>query len=81
MGKPYSCTQFIKKSRIFYYKLLQNLYHDIDIRYHKSRAVSEYAIKSEVHMMKLLLPSYQAIKRKKTHLFVAVGIVTLAVHS
>ena len=61
MGKPCSCTQFIK-SRIFYSKSRENLY-----QYCKSRenpyqvlqvtcAASERAMKSKVRMIKSLSP-------------------------
>ena len=61
MGKPCSCTQFIK-SRIFYYKSRENPY-----QYCKSRenlyqvlqvtcAASERAMKSKVHTIKSLSP-------------------------
>ena len=61
MGKPCSCTQFIK-SRIFYSKSRKNPY-----QYYKSRenpyqvlqvtcAVSECAMKSKVRMIKSLSP-------------------------
>ena len=61
MGKPCSCTQFIK-SRIFYYKSCENPY-----QYCKSRenpyqvlqvtcAASERAMKSKVRMIKSLSP-------------------------
>ena len=71
MGKPCSCTQFIK-SRIFYYKSRENLYQYCKSRenpyqYCKSRenpyqvlqvtcAVSERAMKSKVRMIKSLSP-------------------------
>ena len=86
MGKPSSCTQFIK-SRISYYKSRENPY-----QYCKSRenpyqvlqvtcAASERAMKSKVHdkIIITIVPSY--IYQKKYHSFVAVGIVTRAAHS
>ena len=51
MGKPCSCTQFIK-SRIFYYKLRENPYQVLQV----TCAVSERAMKSKVHMIKSLSP-------------------------
>ena len=70
MGKPCSCTQFIK-SRIFYYKSRENPYQVLQV----TCAASECAMKSKVRTIKSLSP-YQAIPEK-----VAVGIVTRAAHS
>ena len=61
MGKPCSCTQFIK-SRIFYSKSHENPYQVLQVSENLYQvlqvtcAAYEHAMKSEVHMIKLLSP-------------------------
>ena len=65
-----------KKQSIFYHKSHKNSYLVLQI----TCTASEYAMKSKVCMIKIIttiVPSYT----EKYHLFVAVGIVTHAVHS
>ena len=66
------------KSRIFYYKSRENTYQS-DTTNHMH--MSEHAMKLKVRLIKSLSPEYQAIPKKKYHLFVAVGIVSRSVHS
>ena len=51
MGKPCSCTQFLK-SRIFYYKSRKNSYQVLQV----TCAASERAMKLKVRMIKSLSP-------------------------
>ena len=76
MGKPCSCTYFIK-SRISYCKSHENLYQVLQVMHN----ASERAMKSEVCMIKLIiitiLPSYTG----KKILFAVFDIVTHAAHT
>ena len=66
MGKPCSCTQFIK-SHIFYYNSSKNSYQLVLQVMQKSVLghvhVSECAMKSKVRMIKSLSPWYKAIPK------------------
>ena len=75
MGKPCSCTQFIK-CRIFYSKSRENPYQVLQV----TCAAYDHAMKSEVRMINYYHHSTE-LYWKKYHSFVAVGIVTRAVHS
>ena len=81
MGKACSCMQFIKR-HIFYCKSRENLYYYYNSRKNPYQvlqitcAASERAMGSYDKIIIIIVPSYTG-----KNSFVAVGIVTHAVHS
>ena len=73
MGKLCSYAQFIKSHR-FYYKSRENPYQVLQV----TCTASKRATQLKVRMIKSLSPN---LYRKKSHPFVAIGIVTCAAHS